>query len=69
VHSFVDFNLQIPANAAWFHVLCVIAAPPYPLDMRQRVRRPRSSRLRDPEVEEREPEKPEVERPGSAPSA
>lgn len=23
VHSFVDFNLQIPANAAWFYVLCV----------------------------------------------
>jgi len=26
VHSFVDFNLQIPANAAMFYVLCVIAA-------------------------------------------
>lgn len=26
VHSFVDFNLQIPANAALFYVLCVIAA-------------------------------------------
>jgi O-antigen ligase len=26
VHSFVDFNLQIPANAALFYSLCVIAA-------------------------------------------
>ncbi len=26
VHSLVDFNLQIPANAAMFYVLCVIAA-------------------------------------------
>lgn len=26
VHSFVDFNLEIPANALWFFVLCTIAA-------------------------------------------
>ena len=26
VHSLVDFNLQIPANAALFYVLCVTAA-------------------------------------------
>ena len=26
VHSFVDFNLQIPANAALFYVLCMVAA-------------------------------------------
>lgn len=26
IHSLVDFNLQIPANAALFYVLCVIAA-------------------------------------------
>ncbi len=26
VHSFVDFNLQIPANAALFYVLCIVAA-------------------------------------------
>jgi O-antigen ligase len=26
VHSTVDFNLQIPANAALFYVLCTIAA-------------------------------------------
>jgi hypothetical protein len=25
-HSFVDFNLQIPANAAMFYVLCALAA-------------------------------------------
>ncbi|HWZ83146.1 MAG TPA: O-antigen ligase family protein [Terriglobales bacterium] len=28
VHSFLDFNLQIPANAALFYVLCGIAAAP-----------------------------------------
>src|SRR5205807_9298565 len=26
LHSFVDFNLQIPANAAMFYVLCGLAA-------------------------------------------
>ena len=26
VHSFVDFNLQIPANAALFYVLCTVVA-------------------------------------------
>ena len=26
IHSFVDFNLQIPANAAIFYVLCAVAA-------------------------------------------
>ncbi len=26
VHSVVDFNLQIPANAALFYVLCTVAA-------------------------------------------
>jgi len=26
VHSLVDFNLQIPANAALFYVLCTVAA-------------------------------------------
>lgn len=26
VHSLVDFNLQIPANATFFYVLCVVAA-------------------------------------------
>jgi O-antigen ligase len=28
VHSAVDFNLQIPANAAFFYVLCTLAAAP-----------------------------------------
>ncbi len=26
VHSFVDFNLQVPANAAMFYVLCAVSA-------------------------------------------
>jgi O-antigen ligase len=43
VHSLVDFNLQVPANAAWFYVLCVMAASSDPLETRQRVRRLRSS--------------------------
>ena len=37
VHSFLDFNLQIPANAAWFYVLCAIAAS-QPLQESQRRR-------------------------------
>ena len=37
VHSFLDFNLQIPANAALFYVLCVIAASK-PLQESQRRR-------------------------------
>jgi O-antigen ligase len=45
VHSFVDFNLQIPANAALFYVLCAIAAsPPLQESQRRRVLRRRSSR-------------------------
>jgi len=39
LHSFVDFNLQIPANAAIFYVFCSIAAAP-PLLQRQRKHRP-----------------------------
>jgi uncharacterized protein (TIGR04206 family) len=42
VHSFFDFNLQIPANAALFYVLCSIIAAP-PLLQRSRKRRPVSS--------------------------
>ncbi len=30
LHSLVDFNLQIPANAAMFYVLCGLAASPLP---------------------------------------
>ncbi len=39
VHSLVDFNLQIPANAALFYVFCSIAAAP-PLLQRSRRRKP-----------------------------
>lgn len=40
VHSFVDFNLQIPANAALFYVWCVVAAmePRFNVSRRQRSR-------------------------------
>lgn len=39
VHSLVDFNLQIPANAALFYAFCTIAAAP-PLLQRARRRKP-----------------------------
>jgi O-antigen ligase len=39
-HSFVDFNLQIPANAAFFYVLCALAASKLPSQS------PRSNRTR-----------------------
>jgi len=40
VHSFLDFNLQIPANAALFYVLCAIAAAgPLQESQRRRVLR------------------------------
>ena len=39
VHSFFDFNLQIPANAALFYVFCSIAAAPALLQ-RSRKRKP-----------------------------
>jgi O-antigen ligase len=43
VHSFLDFNLQIPANAALFFVLCAIAASvPLQESQRRRVFRRRS---------------------------
>jgi O-antigen ligase len=41
VHSFVDFNLQIPANAALFYALCVVAAMKPHFDARHRPRRNR----------------------------
>ena len=44
VHSFLDFNLQIPANAAIFYVLCAIAAAA-PLHESQRRRVLRRHRL------------------------
>ena len=39
IHSTVDFNLQIPANAALFYVICSIAAAD-PLTQPARKRRP-----------------------------
>jgi O-antigen ligase len=43
VHSLLDFNLQIPANAALFYVLCAIAASkPLQESQRRRVVRRRS---------------------------
>ena len=43
VHSFLDFNLQIPANAALFYVLCAIAAlAPLAESQRRKVLRRRS---------------------------
>jgi hypothetical protein len=43
VHSSLDFNLQIPANAALFYVLCAIAASkPLQESQRRRVVRRRS---------------------------
>jgi len=42
VHSFFDFNLQIPANAALFYVFCTLAAGPRLL-LRTRKRKPVST--------------------------
>jgi hypothetical protein len=56
VHSFVDFNLQIPANSAWFYVLAVLAASPYAVETRQRVRRMRSRNETDSPVSQTAPE-------------
>jgi O-antigen ligase len=42
VHGLVDFNLQIPANAALFYVFCTVAAAP-PLLQRMRKHRPEPS--------------------------
>src|ERR1019366_7250516 len=45
VHSFLDFNLQIPANAALFYVLCALAASaPLHESQRRRVLRRHSSK-------------------------
>ena len=49
VHSFLDFNLQIPANAAIFYVLCAIAASnPLQESQRRRSRRHHSFVLEPP---------------------
>lgn len=42
VHSFVDFNLQIPANAALFYVLCTAAAMEPRFGLHRRTHRNRS---------------------------
>jgi O-antigen ligase len=47
VHSFVDFNLQVTANAAWFYVFCALAASTTTIEARQRVRRARNHNLPD----------------------
>jgi O-antigen ligase len=54
VHSAVDFNLQIPANAALFYVLCTIAAaPPFAQPARKRRvarSKPQENALPSPEI-------------------
>ena len=40
VHSLFDFNLQIPANAALFYVLCTIGAGPRLLQKSRNRRKP-----------------------------
>ena len=42
VHSFVDFNLQIPANAALFYVLCATTAADTRFGANRRMRRKRT---------------------------
>lgn len=52
LHSALDFNLQIPANAALFYVLCAIAAsPPLIESKRRRVRRQHSNLILEPQVD------------------
>ncbi len=46
VHSVLDFNLQIPGNAALFYVLCTLAAAP-PLLQRSRKRKPTATEQED----------------------
>jgi len=49
VHSTLDFNLQIPANAAIFYALCAIAAaPPLQESHRKRVQRRRHALIIEP---------------------
>ena len=43
VHSFFDFNLQVPANAALFYVLCAIAAAESRFGSHRRRRRTHAS--------------------------
>jgi len=55
VHSFVDFNLQIPANAAWFYVLCFLAASPHAIEYHHRMRRSRRTQTQEQEADPGEP--------------
>jgi O-antigen ligase len=55
VHSFVDFNLQIPANAAWFYVLCFLAASPHAIESHHRMRRSRRTQTQEQEADPGEP--------------
>jgi O-antigen ligase len=45
VHSLVDFNLRIPANAALFYVLCTIAVADTQFRTRRHARRPATNTL------------------------
>ena len=47
VHSLVDFNLQVPANAALFYVLCMVAAMEPRFISASRSRRKARTRLED----------------------
>jgi O-antigen ligase len=57
VHSFLDFNLQIPANAALFYVLCAVAAGDrFQESIRQRRRVRSHALILDPQTGVVEPE-------------
>jgi len=45
VHSFFDFNLQIPSNAAWFYVLAILVVAPSVSEPRFRGNKSRDVRL------------------------
>lgn len=51
VHSWLDFNLQIPANAALFYVLCAIAAGEPLQESQRRSRARRHSLILEPKPE------------------
>ena len=47
IHSFVDFNLHIPANAAFFYVLCALSASDLQItDSKLLIRQPTRHRVR-----------------------
>ena len=55
VHSLVDFNLQIPANAMLFYVLCTVAAMEPRFRNHRHERRKHSTKPEDPAFEPVEP--------------